>query len=98
MKDSDGNYQKSVFWDPVGGILLWTQEKSKLPSNYTFSADLIHRLSAPDKKVRSPASTSVSVGPSCVCHLQTLYNNFICYLLLLIKQNFEYLFSEFSGQ
>lgn len=62
IKDSEGNCQKSVFWDPVGGILLWPQEKSKLPSNYSFSADLIHRLSAPDKKVRSPASTSVSVG------------------------------------
>ncbi|XP_052129533.1 uncharacterized protein LOC113204894 isoform X3 [Frankliniella occidentalis] len=66
LRDSDGNCQKSVFWDPVGGILLWPQEKSKLPSNYSFSADLIHRLSAPDKKVRSPASTSVSVGASCV--------------------------------
>ncbi|XP_034231966.1 uncharacterized protein LOC117639963 isoform X4 [Thrips palmi] len=62
LKDSEGNCQKSVFWDPVGGILLWPQEKSKLPSNYSFSADLIHRLAAPDKKVRSPASTSVSVG------------------------------------
>lgn len=62
MKDNEGNCQKSVFWDPIGGILLWPQEKSKLPSNYSFSADLIHRLAAPEKKVRSPASTSVSVG------------------------------------